>query len=86
MTLAILIFVSYTIVAANTVAIAHKQYGRTAVSSILFMLVNFYVTKHIVEANSTYELILYVIGGTAGDMAGIWVSKFLDRRSTKSES
>jgi hypothetical protein len=84
MTLAVLVFLSYSIIAVNTAAIAQKHYLRAGGSCVMFMLVGFFVTKHIVEAKTTYELVLYIIGWTAGDMTGIFITNYFDRKAKKS--
>ena len=76
--IAVLICLSYSIVAVNTIAIAKRNYRATGISSVLWLIVNFYVVKHIAEANSTRELIGYVIGGVSGDFLGIFISHKFD--------
>lgn len=70
-----LICLSYTIVAVNMIAIAKAKYLPTLISSTLFMIVNFFLIKHVAEAKTTWEFIGYCIGGVSGDFLGIWVSK-----------
>lgn len=74
----LLICLSYSIVAVNTIAISKKKYLATGISSILFMMVNFFLIKHIAEAKSTSEFIGYCIGGVSGDFLGIWISRRFD--------
>ena len=69
------IAVSYCIVAVNTIAITKRKYLPTFISSTLFMMVNFYIIKHVADAQTTREFIGYIIGGVVGDFLGIWVSK-----------
>ena len=74
-TIAVLICLSYSIVAVNTIAIAKTKYLPTFVSSLAFMIVNFFLIKHIAEAKSTEEFIGYCVGGVGGDFLGIWIAK-----------
>jgi len=72
--IAVLICLSYSIVAINTIAISKRNYRWTGVSSVLWLIVNFFVVKHIAEANSARELVGYVLGGVSGDFLGIFIS------------
>jgi hypothetical protein len=74
MILGVLIFISYTIIAINTRAIAKAQYGGALLSGGLFMCVNFALTRYIVEAKTWTEFLSYLIGGMAGDCVGIYLS------------
>jgi hypothetical protein len=74
-TIAILITLSYSIVAVNTIAISKGKYLPTFISSLGFMIVNFFLIKHVAEAKSTNEFIGYCVGGVGGDFLGIWISK-----------
>jgi hypothetical protein len=71
----LLICLSYSIVAVNTIAIAKRRYLATGISSLGFMVVNFFLIRHVAEARSTSEFIGYCIGGVCGDFLGIWLSK-----------
>lgn len=75
LTLGGLIFVSYTIISVNTVAMAKSKYLPTFLSSAAFMLVNFFLIKHVADAKSTQEFVGYFVGGVSGDLAGIYISK-----------
>jgi hypothetical protein len=70
-----LIWFTYTIVAINTCAIARAQYLPTALSSVAFMVANFFLIRHVAEAQTTSEFLGYVVGGLAGDLTGIYISK-----------
>lgn len=71
--IAVLIFVSYTLVAVNTCALA--KYLPTFISSVLFMCANFFLIRHVADAHTTAEFMGYLIGGVGGDLAGIYISK-----------
>jgi hypothetical protein len=70
-----LIWFTYTIVAINTCAIARARYLPTALSSIAFMVANFFLIRHVAEAQTTSEFLGYVVGGLAGDLTGIYISQ-----------
>lgn len=76
-TLALLIFVSYTLIAINTVAIAKANYQATFISSTVWMMVNFFLIRFVAEATTWREFIGYLIGGVSGDMLGIYICKRL---------
>lgn len=80
MILGILICISYAIVAFNTRAIAKAQYFSAATSGALFMVVNFLVIRHIVEVDRLDQFLWYLAGGVAGDLLGIWLSKWFENR------
>jgi len=71
----LLICLSYSIVAVNTIAIAKRRYLATGISSLGFMVVNFFLIRHVAEARSVNEFAAYCIGGVCGDFLGIWLSK-----------
>jgi hypothetical protein len=73
--IAVLITLSYSIVAVNTIAISKRKYRATFFSSLLFMIVNFFLVKHIAEAQSVSEFFGYCVGGVSGDFLGIWISE-----------
>jgi len=74
-TIGALIFCTYTIVAINTCAIARARYLPTALSSIAFMVANFFLIRHVAEAQTTSEFLGYLVGGVLGDLAGIYISQ-----------
>ena len=74
--IALLIFLSYTIVAINTCAIAKARYLPTFLSSVSFMCANFFLIRHVAEAKTREEFLGYLIGGVSGDLAGIAISKW----------
>jgi cobalamin synthase len=78
MLLALLIFVSYTIIAINMRTIATAHYPLTITSSTLFMVVNFFLIQHVAEAKTWQELCWYIFGGVTGDVFGIYLSKRLE--------
>ena len=79
MRLGVLILISYAIIAVNTRAIAKSNYWLTAMSSALFMTVNFTLIRYIAEAKEWSEFAWYLVGGVAGDLVGILISKKLDK-------
>lgn len=72
--IALLITMSYSIVAMNTIAISRKKYVATGVTSLIFMVVNFFLIRHVAEAKTVDEFIGYCVGGVAGDFLGIYLS------------
>jgi hypothetical protein len=74
-TIGILIWVTYTLVAINTCAIARAKYLPTILSSLVFMIANFFLIRHVAEAQTSSEFLGYVVGGVSGDLTGIYISK-----------
>lgn len=79
MSLALLIFLSYSIVAINTRALAIRHYVLAGISGAAFMIVNYFLIQSIAEAKSTSELVYYTVGGVAGDMFGIYLTGYLEK-------
>jgi glucose uptake protein GlcU len=75
LTIGALIWFTYTLIAINTCAIARAQYLPTAVSSLAFMVANFFLIRHVAEAQTTREFVAYLVGGVLGDLSGIYISK-----------
>lgn len=75
LTIATLIWLTYTIVAINTCAIARAKYLPTALSSLAFMVANFFLIRHVAEAQTTSEFVGYLVGGVTGDLTGIYISQ-----------
>jgi uncharacterized membrane protein YjjB (DUF3815 family) len=73
--IALLIFFTYTILAVNTIALAKSKYVPTMITATLFMVVNFFLIKHVADAKTIAEFLGYLIGGVSGDMMGIFISK-----------
>jgi hypothetical protein len=70
-----LFWFTYTLVAINTCAIARAQYLPTALSSVAFMVANFFLIRHVATAQTTSEFLAYLVGGLAGDLTGIYISQ-----------
>jgi len=83
--LCILVFLAYTLLAVNTAAIARTRYARAGFTCVAYMIVNFYLTRSIVHSEGWYELSLYIVGGLAGDLFGIWLTKYFDRQNKAQE-
>lgn len=75
LTIGCLIWFTYTLVAINTCAIARAKYLPTILSSMAFMGANFFLIRHVAEAQSTSEFVSYLVGGVTGDLTGIYISK-----------
>jgi hypothetical protein len=75
LTIGLLIWLTYTIVAINTCAIANAKYLPTIASSLAFMVANFFLIRHVAAAQTSSEFLAYVVGGVSGDLTGIYISK-----------
>src|SRR5881392_236250 len=68
-------FVNYLVIAVNMRAVAHMQYGWIAASDAAICLLNFTIIKRVAAAESRRERVLYIVGGTLGALAGVWLSR-----------
>ena len=75
LTIGVLIWFTYTLVAINVCAIAKAKYLPTIVSSLAFMVANFFLIRHVAEAETTREFLSYLVGGVTGDLTGTYISK-----------
>src|SRR5687768_10105635 len=73
-TIFILIWLSYTLIAYNTRAVARGEYLSTMVTDALIAVVGFFLVKEIVVGGMG-DLARYVAGAMAGGASGIWLSK-----------
>ena len=74
-TIGVLIWVTYTLVAINTCAIARAKYVPTVCSSVAFLVANFFLIRHVADAQTHSEFLAYLVGGVSGDLTGIYISK-----------
>jgi hypothetical protein len=74
--IALLICMSYTLIAINTCAIAKARYLPTFLTSTVFMVVNFALIQHVASAKTLNEFWGYLVGGVSGDLLGIAISKW----------
>lgn len=70
-----LIWFTYTVVAINVCAIAQAKYLPTILSSGAFMVANFFLIRHVADAQTLSEFLAYLVGGITGDLTGIYISK-----------
>jgi len=73
--LAFLLFCSYALVAVNTRACAHARYAWVAVTDLAIALLNFMAIRSVAEASGPGEAAGYALGGTAGGLFGVWISR-----------
>jgi uncharacterized membrane protein YfcA len=74
MTLFLLIWLSYTLIAFNTRVVARGAYAATIVTDALIAIVGFVLIKHI-AVSDWHQLVWYTLGAMAGGASGIWLSK-----------
>ena len=73
--LAALNLVSYLVLTVDFRATSQGNYAWAAGVNIVIALLSMTILKRIVEARSVGERIGYALGGSAGTVAGIWLSK-----------
>jgi outer membrane lipoprotein SlyB len=73
-TIFLLIWLSYTLIAYNTRVVSAGHYLPTVITDALIALVGFYLVKQIVVGGMG-DLAWYIAGAMAGGVSGIWVSK-----------
>lgn len=71
--------VNYTLLCVNYRAVAHADYLQASVSDFLIASLSFFVIKKIAtdESKNVYLWLGYALGGVAGSITGIWLSKIL---------
>jgi hypothetical protein len=74
MTIFILIWLSYTLIAFNTRVVSAGRYMPTIITDALIAVVGFYLIKEIAVGGGR-DLAWYVAGAMAGGASGIWASK-----------
>lgn len=74
MTIFILIWLSYTLIAFNTRVVSAGKYIPTVITDALIAIVGFFLVKEI-AVGGMGDLAWYVAGGMAGGATGIWASK-----------
>ena len=68
-------FLVYALVVINTRAYTNDDYLLTIISDVVFASTNFFIIKKIAKDGSTFfDFLGYVMGGTAGSIASMWVS------------
>ena len=72
--IALAVFAQYALIALDITFVAAKNYTGVVVINALIAITGWYVTKGIVQANTLRERTSYVLGGTAGALAAVWLS------------
>ena len=68
------VFAQYALLALDISFVAAKNYVGVVVINALVATTGWYVTRGMVQAQTTRERTSYVIGGTAGALAAVWLS------------
>lgn len=68
------VFAQYALLALDISFVAAKNYVGVVVINALIATTGWYVTRGIVQAQTMRERTSYVIGGTAGALAAVWLS------------
>jgi len=69
---------NYTLLVVNYRAVAQAHYFWSAISDFIIASFSFFVIKKIATSeNSVHGWLGYALGGLAGSILGIWVSKFM---------
>ena len=69
-------FAIYALLVANVRAYTQVRYVWTAGTDVVFATLNFFVTQAIAkqETGDKISWVAYVLGGTSGSLAAIWVT------------
>lgn len=70
-------FTSFFIIVANTRAYTQGFYMWTAVTDLMFCAMAFTITKKVSESKTKWDHLGYVLGGTIGAQASIYITKIL---------
>ena len=69
-------FTSYVVLTINFRAIAHEQYAFAAITAMLAALLSYTIVKRIQHDDNRSTLAGMMCGGTLGDLAGIYLTRF----------
>lgn len=70
--------VSYTLLCINYRAVAQAHYVQSAISDFAIASLGYFVIKKLANSdNSLHQWLGYAMGGVAGSILGIWLSKVL---------
>jgi hypothetical protein len=72
--IALAVFAQYALLALDISFVAAKNYAGVVLINPLIAMTGWYVTRGIVQAQTMRERTSYVIGGTAGAVAAVWLS------------
>jgi hypothetical protein len=78
--LAAIMFVNFLVQAVNIRAVAFTRYGWIAFTDMSILILNFVAIKMVAESGTWMESIGYTVGGVAGALAGVWLSKHWSER------
>jgi hypothetical protein len=68
-------FVSYFILVGNIRAVSKLHYGAATVTEAAHLLILWFVIRRVIESDSLGALAGYVIGGTLGTLASMYLSR-----------
>lgn len=67
--------ISFVVAVVNIRALAHLQYGWAVLTDGLICWLGWTLFQKLKEANSTPAKVGYIVGGMAGSLVGMWVTR-----------
>lgn len=70
-----IMFLYFLMWAVNTRAIVLVRWGSIALTDALLCVLNFTMIQKVADAKTLTEQVCYTVGGVAGALAGVWISR-----------
>lgn len=70
-------FVQFFLVVANTRAYTQGNYTWTALTDLLFSVIQFTILKKVAASKKESDVLWYALGGVAGSLTSIYVTKLI---------
>lgn len=67
--------INYLVVSVNMRAVSYERYTWIAATDFVICVLNFSIIKRVSAAESLADRICYALGGTAGALLGVWLSR-----------
>lgn len=67
--------IAYVILVLNLRALNRGKYTWTGITEFAYAMMNFWVFKRMVEAQTLEFVIIYATGATVGSLTAMWVTK-----------
>ena len=72
--LAALVFIQYALLTFDIRFVAREQYLGVALTNIAIATNTWYLTRGVVQAQTTCDRVCFIAGGTAGAVVAVWLT------------